>query len=77
MVPACESSKETFNLLSQVLTIYRGLAEHSHRSELATNIVNEMKADLASFLDIPDSYEVLIMQGASNYEPLVRSGLTL
>lgn len=40
-----------------------GIAEHSHRSELASNILNEAKADLKSYLDIPDDYEVLFMQG--------------
>ena len=49
-----------------ILTCLRGLAEHSHRSELATNILNTMKADLANFLDIPPSHDVLIMQGVSN-----------
>ncbi|KAL4955451.1 pyridoxal phosphate-dependent transferase [Aspergillus filifer] len=43
-----------------------GVAEHSHRSELATNILNTMKADLASFLDIPDDFEILIMQGGGS-----------
>ncbi|KAG0648334.1 Phosphoserine aminotransferase [Hyphodiscus hymeniophilus] len=45
-----------------------GLAEHSHRSELATKIVEEAKADLASYLDIPDDYEVLFMQGGGSGE---------
>ncbi|OJJ50132.1 hypothetical protein ASPZODRAFT_110243 [Penicilliopsis zonata CBS 506.65] len=45
-----------------------GVAEHSHRSELATNILNSMKADLAEFLDIPDTYEILIMQGGGSGE---------
>ncbi|KAH6684534.1 pyridoxal phosphate-dependent transferase [Halenospora varia] len=45
-----------------------GLAEHSHRSELATNILNETKADLAKYLDIPDDYEVLFMQGGGSGE---------
>ena len=40
-----------------------GIAEHSHRSQLATGIINEAKADLASCLDIPDDYEILFMQG--------------
>ncbi|KAM0235950.1 hypothetical protein ACHAP5_009503 [Fusarium lateritium] len=40
-----------------------GIAEHSHRSQLATDIINQTKADLASSLDIPDDYEVLFMQG--------------
>lgn len=43
----------------------RGVAEHSHRSQLAADILNTMKADLASFLDIPDTHEILIMQGDS------------
>lgn len=45
-----------------------GLAEHSHRSELATNIINEAKADLKSYLDIPDDYEVIFMQGGGSGE---------
>lgn len=45
-----------------------GLAEHSHRSELATNIINEAKADLASYIDIPEDYEVLFMQGGGTGE---------
>jgi len=43
-----------------------GLAEHSHRSEIATKVLNEAKADLATFLDIPDDYEVLFMQGGGS-----------
>ncbi|KAH6850799.1 pyridoxal phosphate-dependent transferase [Chaetomium sp. MPI-CAGE-AT-0009] len=46
-----------------------GIAEHSHRSELATNIINEAKADLASYLDIPAAdYEVTFMQGGGTGE---------
>jgi phosphoserine aminotransferase len=45
-----------------------GIAEHSHRSELATKIIDEAKADLATFLDIPDDYEVLFMQGGGSGE---------
>ncbi|KAI0448516.1 phosphoserine aminotransferase [Xylaria acuta] len=40
-----------------------GLAEHSHRSQLAADIINQAKVDLASCLDIPDDYEILFMQG--------------
>jgi phosphoserine aminotransferase len=40
-----------------------GVAEHSHRSQLAADIINQSKADLAACLDIPDDYEVLFMQG--------------
>lgn len=45
-----------------------GLAEHSHRSELATNIINTAKANLAKYLDIPDDYEILFMQGGGSGE---------
>lgn len=43
-----------------------GVAEHSHRSALAADIVNNMKADLADFLEIPSTYDILIMQGTSH-----------
>ena len=43
-----------------------GIAEHSHRSELAAKIINEAKADLASYLDIPEDYEILFMQGGGS-----------
>ncbi|EED18800.1 phosphoserine aminotransferase [Talaromyces stipitatus ATCC 10500] len=43
-----------------------GVAEHSHRSTLAADIVNTMKADLAEFLEIPPSHDVLIMQGGGS-----------
>ncbi|GAB1312195.1 Phosphoserine transaminase [Madurella fahalii] len=45
-----------------------GIAEHSHRSQIATTIINEAKADLASYLDIPDDYEILFMQGGGSGE---------
>lgn len=45
-----------------------GLVEHSHRSSLAEKILNEAKADLATYLDIPDDYEVLFMQGGGSGE---------
>ncbi|KAH7249857.1 pyridoxal phosphate-dependent transferase [Fusarium redolens] len=47
---------------------HRRIAEHSHRSELATSIINEAKADLASYIDIPEDYEVLFMQGGGSGE---------
>ncbi|KAL5341125.1 pyridoxal phosphate-dependent transferase [Aspergillus crustosus] len=43
-----------------------GVAEHSHRSELAAGILNTMKEDLATFLDIPSEFEILIMQGGGS-----------
>ncbi|RMJ26118.1 phosphoserine aminotransferase [Aspergillus sp. HF37] len=43
-----------------------GLPEHSHRSQHATDVLNSMKADLTSFLDIPSSHEILIMQGGGS-----------
>lgn len=46
-----------------------GIAEHSHRSELAAKIINEAKADLATYLDFsPEQYEVLFMQGGGTGE---------
>ncbi|KAI1438788.1 phosphoserine aminotransferase [Xylaria sp. CBS 124048] len=45
-----------------------GIAEHSHRSQHATDIINHAKADLASYLDIPDDYDVLFMQGGGSGE---------
>jgi phosphoserine aminotransferase len=45
-----------------------GIAEHSHRSAIATTLINEAKADLATYLDIPDDYEVIFMQGGGSGE---------
>ncbi|KAI0470810.1 phosphoserine aminotransferase [Xylariaceae sp. FL0804] len=45
-----------------------GIAEHSHRSAHATEIINEAKADLAAYLDVPADYEVLFMQGGGTGE---------
>ncbi|KAI5924338.1 phosphoserine aminotransferase [Camillea tinctor] len=45
-----------------------GIAEHSHRSQHATDIINQAKADLASYLDIPDDYDVLFMSGGGTGE---------
>lgn len=45
-----------------------GIAEHSHRSQLATDVINEAKADLSTYLDIPDEYEVLFMQAGGTGE---------
>lgn len=45
-----------------------GIAEHSHRSDIAKNIINKTKADLTSYLDIPDDYEILFMQGGGSGE---------
>lgn len=59
-----EASKSLVNYNNTGL----GLAEHSHRSELATNILNATKADLAKYLDIPDDYEVIFMQGGGSGE---------
>ncbi|KAI4860093.1 phosphoserine aminotransferase [Hypoxylon rubiginosum] len=57
---------------AQVLLNYNdtglGIAEHSHRSQYAADIINEAKADLATYLDIPDDYEVLLMQGGGSGE---------
>ncbi|CAN8095449.1 unnamed protein product [Discula destructiva] len=58
---------------SQALLDYNGtglgIAEHSHRSALATDIINNAKADLATYLDIPtDEYEIVFMQGGGSGE---------
>ena len=53
----------------------QGPTEHSHRSELATNIINATKADLAEYLDISDSYEILFRQGGGSGELRPRTTL--
>lgn len=58
---------------SQALLDYNGtglgIAEHSHRSQLATDILNKTKEDLATYLDIPtDEYEILLMQAGGSGE---------
>ncbi|KAL3427001.1 phosphoserine aminotransferase [Phlyctema vagabunda] len=45
-----------------------GLAEHSHRSKLADDILNNAKKDLSAYLDVPDDYEILFMQGGGSGE---------
>ena len=46
-----------------------GIAEHSHRSQYATDIINEAKADLAAYLSIPtDKYDILFMQAGGSGE---------
>ncbi|KAK8058356.1 phosphoserine aminotransferase [Apiospora phragmitis] len=45
-----------------------GIAEHSHRSAIATKILEEAKADLASYLDVPEDYEILFMQAGGTGE---------
>ncbi|KAK2766650.1 Phosphoserine transaminase [Arachnomyces sp. PD_36] len=42
-----------------------GLAEISHRSPTANQILAETKASLTALLDIPDSYEILFMQAGA------------
>lgn len=57
---------------AEALINYRGtglgIAEHSHRSAIAASIINEAKADLASYLDIPDDYETIFMHGGGSGE---------
>ncbi|ODA83864.1 hypothetical protein RJ55_02380 [Drechmeria coniospora] len=45
-----------------------GLAEWSHRSSKAVKIINEAKENLASYLDIPNDYEILFMHGGGSGE---------
>lgn len=57
---------------SQALLNYNstgiGLAEHSHRSGLAGQILSDAKTHLRALLDVPDDYEVLFMQGGGTGE---------
>ncbi|TAQ89275.1 hypothetical protein B7494_g2408 [Chlorociboria aeruginascens] len=43
-----------------------GLAELSHRSPEARDIINQTKADLREYLDVPNDYEILFMQGGGS-----------
>src|SRR2546421_4508310 len=43
-----------------------GLAEHSHRSPLANQILADTKAALKTYLSVPDDYEILFMQGGGS-----------
>lgn len=45
-----------------------GLAEISHRSPTANQILADTKASLTTLLDIPDNYEILFMQGGGSGE---------
>lgn len=40
-----------------------GLGEMSHRNAKATDIVNDAKSNIKQYLDIPDTHEVLFLQG--------------
>jgi phosphoserine aminotransferase len=61
----CECIRSFLSPQSHAIADFlRGVAEHSHRSQLATDILNTMKTDLANFLNVPPSHEILIMQGA-------------
>jgi phosphoserine aminotransferase len=63
---------EVLETAAQALVDYNGtglgIAEHSHRSEIAKTIINEAKADLASYLDISSDYEIVFMQGGGTGE---------
>ncbi|KAI9778356.1 MAG: Phosphoserine transaminase [Geoglossum umbratile] len=43
-----------------------GLAEHSHRSALAASVLNDTKASLRTLLDVPDTHDILFMQGGGS-----------
>ena len=64
---------EVLEKAAQALLDYNGtglgIAEHSHRSELATNIINEAKSDLATYLDFSaQEYETIFLQGGGTGE---------
>ena len=54
------------------MTNYRGsgmsVMEMSHRSKMYIDIFDETKADLKSILKIPDTHEILFMQGGATYQ---------
>ncbi|KAL7625110.1 Phosphoserine transaminase [Parahypoxylon ruwenzoriense] len=43
-------------------------AEHSHRSQHAASIINQAGADLVTYFNIPNDYEVLFLQGGGTGE---------
>ncbi|KAI9752475.1 MAG: Phosphoserine transaminase [Lichina confinis] len=63
---------EVLEAAAQALVNYKstgiGLAEHSHRSALANDILHVTKTRFRTLLDIPDDYEVLFMQGGGSGE---------
>lgn len=65
--PACKLQSRIAGIKAiESIDFPRGIAEHSHRSEIAANILNTMKANLTSFLDVPSNYEILMMQGGGS-----------
>ena len=44
------------------------IIEISHRTRLYTSLVSEIKKDLIEILDIPDTHEVLFLQGGATYQ---------
>ena len=51
---------------------YRGcgmsVMEMSHRSKMFQNIIDEAEADIRSLMQIPDTYEVLFLQGGASLQ---------
>lgn len=45
-----------------------GLVEHSHRSPLAVKILDDARQNLRTFMSIPDTHEILFMQGGGTGE---------
>ncbi|PGH10765.1 phosphoserine transaminase [Polytolypa hystricis UAMH7299] len=52
-----------------------GLGEISHRSPTANKVLADAKASLSTFLDIPDTYEILFMQagGSGGFASIVQN----
>ena len=46
----------------------KALINYNDTGLIATIIINEAKADLASYLDIPDNYETIFMHGGGSGE---------
>ncbi|KAI9800383.1 MAG: hypothetical protein M1825_004153 [Sarcosagium campestre] len=45
-----------------------GLAEHSHRSPIANQVLKDTKTHLKTLLDVPDDYDILFMQAGGSGE---------
>ncbi|KAG8424549.1 Phosphoserine transaminase [Metarhizium acridum] len=42
------------------------MAEHSYRSESASEIINDAKADVAPYLEVPGDCDILFMKGGGS-----------
>jgi phosphoserine aminotransferase len=61
---------EVLQIAAKELLDYRGnglsVMEMSHRSSLYQEIFNETKADMKKALNVPDTHEILFLQGGGS-----------